>query len=31
VVEKIAPGGKAPVHGKAAAGLIGLFVNPWHP
>jgi Raf kinase inhibitor-like YbhB/YbcL family protein len=31
VIEKIAPGGKAPVHGKAAAGVIGLFVNPWHP
>jgi len=31
VIEKIAPGGKAPVHGKAAAGLVGLFVNPWHP
>lgn len=31
VVEKIAPGGKAPVHGKASAGLVGLFVNPWHP
>jgi hypothetical protein len=29
VVEKIAPGGKAPVHGKASAGLVGLFVNPY--
>jgi Raf kinase inhibitor-like YbhB/YbcL family protein len=29
VVEKIAPGGKAPVHAKAAAGLVGLFVNPY--
>lgn len=31
VVEKIAPGGKAPVHAKASAGLVGLFVNPWRP
>lgn len=29
VVEKIAPGGKAPVHAKGAAGLVGLFVNPY--
>jgi Raf kinase inhibitor-like YbhB/YbcL family protein len=29
VVEKIAPGGKAPVHAKGSAGLVGLFVNPW--
>jgi Raf kinase inhibitor-like YbhB/YbcL family protein len=30
VTEKIAPGGKAPVHAKGSAGLVGLFVNPWH-
>jgi Raf kinase inhibitor-like YbhB/YbcL family protein len=29
VVDKIAPGGKAPIHAKAAAGLVGLFVNPY--
>jgi Raf kinase inhibitor-like YbhB/YbcL family protein len=29
VTERIAPGGKAPVHAKGAAGLVGLFVNPW--
>ncbi len=29
VVERIAPGGKAPVHSKGDAGLVGLFVNPW--
>ncbi len=31
VVERIAPGGKAPVHAKGDAGLVGLFVNPWKP
>ncbi len=31
VVEKIAPGGKAPVNAKASAGLVGLFVDPWRP
>ncbi len=31
VVEKIVPGGKAPVNAKASAGLVGLFVNPWRP
>jgi Raf kinase inhibitor-like YbhB/YbcL family protein len=31
VVEQIAPGGKAPVHSKGDAGLVGLFVNPWKP
>lgn len=31
VVDKIAPGGKAPVNAKASAGLVGLFVNPWRP
>ena len=31
VVERIAPGGKAPVHSKGDAGLVGLFVNPWKP
>ena len=29
VTERIAPGGKAPVHAKGAAGMVGLFVNPW--
>lgn len=31
VVDRIAPGGKAPVNAKASAGLVGLFVNPWRP
>jgi phosphatidylethanolamine-binding protein (PEBP) family uncharacterized protein len=31
VVERIAPGGKTPVHAKGDAGLVGLFVNPWKP
>ncbi len=30
VTEKIAPGGKAPVHAKGSVGMVGLFVNPWH-
>jgi phosphatidylethanolamine-binding protein (PEBP) family uncharacterized protein len=31
VVERIAPGGKAAVHAKGDAGLVGLFLNPWKP
>jgi len=31
MVERIAPGGKAAVHAKGDAGLVGLFVNPWKP
>jgi Raf kinase inhibitor-like YbhB/YbcL family protein len=30
VVQKIAPSGGPPVHAKGAAGLVGLFVNPWN-
>jgi len=30
VAEKLAPNGLAPQHSKGAAGLVGLFVNPWH-
>ena len=29
VVAKIAPDNGPPVHAKADAGLVGLFVNPW--
>ena len=29
VIAKIAPDNAAPVHAKADAGLVGLFVNPW--
>ena len=30
VVQKLAPNGGRPVHAKGlAAGLVGLFVNPW--
>jgi hypothetical protein len=28
---KLAPPGQPPAHTKGVAGLIGLFVNPWHP
>jgi Raf kinase inhibitor-like YbhB/YbcL family protein len=31
VTAKIAPPGQPPAHTKGVAGLIGLFVNPWHP
>jgi Raf kinase inhibitor-like YbhB/YbcL family protein len=31
VIAKIAPNNAAPVHAKADAGLVGLFVNPWRP
>jgi hypothetical protein len=31
VVEKVAPGGKAPVYAKASVALVGLFVNPSRP
>jgi Raf kinase inhibitor-like YbhB/YbcL family protein len=30
VTQKIAPNGGAPIHAKGSAGLVGLFVNPWH-
>lgn len=30
VAEKLAPNGGPPMHTKATAGLVGLFVNPWH-
>jgi len=30
VAEKIAPNGGPSQHSKATAGLVGLFVNPWH-
>jgi Raf kinase inhibitor-like YbhB/YbcL family protein len=30
VTSKIAPPGGPPVHAKGDAGLVGLFVNPWH-
>ncbi|MGA8613894.1 MAG: YbhB/YbcL family Raf kinase inhibitor-like protein [Xanthobacteraceae bacterium] len=30
VTAKIAPPGGPPVHAKGDAGLVGLFVNPWH-
>jgi Raf kinase inhibitor-like YbhB/YbcL family protein len=31
IVAKIAPDNGPPVHAKGDAGLVGLFVNPWHP
>jgi hypothetical protein len=31
VTAKLAPPGQPPAHTKGVAGLIGLFVNPWHP
>jgi Raf kinase inhibitor-like YbhB/YbcL family protein len=30
VVNKLAEPGKPPAHTKGVAGLVGLFVNPWH-
>jgi hypothetical protein len=30
VAQKIAPDGGMPRHTKGTAGLVGLFVNPWH-
>jgi hypothetical protein len=30
VVAKFAPLGSPPAHTKGVAGLVGLFVNPWH-
>lgn len=30
VTAKLAPPGGPPVHVKGDAGLVGLFVNPWH-
>jgi Raf kinase inhibitor-like YbhB/YbcL family protein len=31
VTAKLAPPGQPPAHTKGVAGMIGLFVNPWHP
>ena len=31
VTAKLAPPGQPPAHVKGAAGLVGLFVNPWQP
>ena len=31
VTAKLAPPGQPPAHTKGASGLVGLFVNPWHP
>ncbi len=30
VTAKLAPPGQPPAHTKGVAGMIGLFVNPWH-
>jgi Raf kinase inhibitor-like YbhB/YbcL family protein len=30
VIAKFAPLGSPPAHTKGVAGLVGLFVNPWH-
>jgi Raf kinase inhibitor-like YbhB/YbcL family protein len=30
VTQRIAPNGGPPIHAKGSAGLVGLFVNPWH-
>jgi hypothetical protein len=30
VTAQIAPNNGPPVHAKGSAGLVGLFVNPWH-
>ena len=30
VAAKLAPPGQPPAHTKGVAGLVGLFVNPWH-
>jgi len=30
VADKIAPNNGPPAHAKGSAGLVGLFVNPWH-
>ncbi len=30
VTEKLAPPGQPPAHTKGVAGMVGLFVNPWH-
>jgi Raf kinase inhibitor-like YbhB/YbcL family protein len=31
ITAKLAAPGQPPAHTKGVAGLIGLFVNPWHP
>jgi hypothetical protein len=31
VTAKLAPPGQPPAHTKGVTGMIGLFVNPWHP
>jgi len=30
VTAKLAPPGQPPAHTKGVAGMVGLFVNPWH-
>lgn len=30
VAAKLAPAGQPPAHTKGVAGIVGLFVNPWH-
>ncbi|HET8920576.1 MAG TPA: YbhB/YbcL family Raf kinase inhibitor-like protein [Xanthobacteraceae bacterium] len=30
VAAKLAPPGQPPAHTKGVAGIVGLFVNPWH-
>jgi hypothetical protein len=30
VAAKLAPPGQPPAHTKGVAGMVGLFVNPWH-
>jgi Raf kinase inhibitor-like YbhB/YbcL family protein len=30
VTAKLAPAGQPPAHTKGVAGIVGLFVNPWH-
>jgi Raf kinase inhibitor-like YbhB/YbcL family protein len=30
VTAKLAPPGQPPAHTKGVAGIVGLFVNPWH-
>jgi hypothetical protein len=30
VAAKLVPAGQPPAHTKGVAGMVGLFVNPWH-
>jgi hypothetical protein len=30
VLDKLATPGAPPAHTKGVAGMVGLFVNPWH-